>query len=523
MASRYSQAPHFDYCFHPIHVVDDTKDIYVPCGRCDGCLLHKAQVWSMRVGCEIEATPHSIFFTLTYSNKYLPVMIQDKCIYDPNFGKVTSVRWKVNNPYNIRFDGVKDKPRKEDFDFITALYEPVPITHFVDDACCPSDLLGFDIQHFMAYSSKRDVQLWLKMLNKDLRQTFNYGTESKINAFRYFIISEYGETLFRPHIHGIIFPRCYDEAQYLLQHSLFKNWQMCDKDLFDRYVHFCDSGVKGYITQYLTCFSSLPKIYKDSEEIQPFRLSSKAPAIGFILQDKEKIFEDVSHGVIEYVTPIKRLGVNPVHLYPSDFMSTIFPKCYRYSQLDFSRVLVVYGCIFEAYRRRDTWRKYSLSFSDLLVGFRENLNPLDYNAAYRCFRTIQEWHFKGLGMMSVFHYCYLVDMYYYKSAMTSLKKWYQFQQEHSDNGLLILSTYSSSIWFLRDSNPILFATLLESLHLDVDYFYNLDGREIQRQLKETRSVFHKQYEGDVYDITEDMVKKSKFSEKTGSSPVNQYV
>ena len=72
MASRYVSTPVVDYCFNPIRVFDDGKDIIVPCGKCDGCLLHKANEWSMRCGMEIEGSPATIFGSLTYSNKYYP-------------------------------------------------------------------------------------------------------------------------------------------------------------------------------------------------------------------------------------------------------------------------------------------------------------------------------------------------------------------------------------------------------------------------------------------------------------------
>ena len=37
MASRYPSIKVVDYCFNPRHVVDEDKDIIVPCGKCEGC------------------------------------------------------------------------------------------------------------------------------------------------------------------------------------------------------------------------------------------------------------------------------------------------------------------------------------------------------------------------------------------------------------------------------------------------------------------------------------------------------
>ena len=72
MASRFPSTKVATYCFNPVHVVDNDKDLLVPCGKCDGCLLHKANEWSMRLVNEIESNTFSIFFTLTYDNYYLP-------------------------------------------------------------------------------------------------------------------------------------------------------------------------------------------------------------------------------------------------------------------------------------------------------------------------------------------------------------------------------------------------------------------------------------------------------------------
>ena len=72
MASRYPSTKVLDYCFNPVRLNIDDSVVYVPCGKCDGCLLHKANEWSMRLGAEIEDNTLCIFFTLTYNNKYLP-------------------------------------------------------------------------------------------------------------------------------------------------------------------------------------------------------------------------------------------------------------------------------------------------------------------------------------------------------------------------------------------------------------------------------------------------------------------
>ena len=124
MASRYTQFTPVDYCYNPIHVVDSAsdKDIIVPCGKCDGCLLHKANEWSMRCGMEIESSPATIFGTLTYDNKYLPKLYP---VYDRCGDKVLKF-WVSDHAENVRFNSVRDV-RREDNIVINHPYDSIPI------------------------------------------------------------------------------------------------------------------------------------------------------------------------------------------------------------------------------------------------------------------------------------------------------------------------------------------------------------------------------------------------------------
>ena len=125
MASRYTQYNPVDYCFSPVHVVDSDsdKDIIVPCGKCDGCLLHKANEWSMRCGMEIENSPATIFGTLTYDNKYLPKLY-------PVYGKNRlDTLWISDHSENVRFNSVKDV-RREDSIVINHPYISIDIQNW---------------------------------------------------------------------------------------------------------------------------------------------------------------------------------------------------------------------------------------------------------------------------------------------------------------------------------------------------------------------------------------------------------
>lgn len=504
MASRYPSANVIDYCFRPLHIVDETKDILVPCGKCDGCLLHKANEWSMRVGMEIEATPNSIFFTLTYNNKYIPKLHIHHSFVDKQGNVRYALEFAKEN--NVRFNSVEDVPRisftKDVVDFIYCHSDDFhPLQNYPDSS-------------YTSYADKRDVQLWLKLLRKDLINTFHFDERTtKIGLFRYFIISEYGPTTYRHHIHGIIFPRNKEIAEYLIECGLYKNWQMCDKDRFQRFTHYCDSGARNYLTNYITGFSTLPNYIKFNKEIKPFRLSSKSPAIGYVKMEDEKIFQDVSVGVIEYRRDIQRLGESVTLQYPKNYLRRLFPKCYRYSEFDLYGILNVYGRLFYSVTR------CRYRYSDVTLWLRAFCKPVDYYCALSCFRFCTKY-----GVRPEF-YVYLLDMYLYKSAMCSLRYMYEYQEKflcrkpnESDVVSFIRSFYVNGTSFFQES---------ESLYGHNDYVamiwlegFRIDDVDVILKSPFTRYDFSdfKVYQTEVEDIVMNCVKVAKFNELTGNSP-----
>lgn len=521
MSSRYPTIRPVDYCFNPVHVVDKAsdKDIIVPCGKCDGCLLHKANEWAMRCGMEIEDTPATIFFTLTYDNKYLPKLVLSQNMRLVHTGNSDvlglpinfpcdlvlqgNTAWYSDNPYNVRFNGVRDVLRDDGIVISHSYhvqYLPIPLSNWDNDS-----------KPVIAYASKRDIQLWLKLLRKDL---YNHGfyPEKRVlqkGVFRYYYVSEIGPTTFRPHGHGLLFCQSREIAQYLLEGSLYQNWQMCSQDRFDRYAHLCDSGARGYVTQYLTSYSDLPKVYREVKEIRPFRLASKSPAIGYVLQIKEKIFEDVSRGVIQYRRPVIRLESDPLLLYPSGFMSSLFPKCFRFNKISDNRRFSVYNYIYAEVRRNGRFP------SVLLPRLSKVMQSQDFLASCACYRFCCEY------IDSPSHYYYLLDTYYYKLAMFHLKSFYESQQkcdfrvtpelifEYYPNIEVIcnnpnLKDVPKCLNFLSD-----FGFDVRSLLGNRSFFLS-----VRMAIKKRNSFYRKE----VQDIISNMEKMPKFNELTGDAP-----
>lgn len=517
MASRYAKSPHFDFCFHPIHVLDADKDIVVPCGKCNGCLLHKANEWSMRLVDEIDVSPYSYFFTLTYDNNYIPTLVRDSLGI-----------WSSNHEGNIRHTldakfRSKDVLRKDNI-FVSdgyplesvknindsslmngfVSYEPVPISNYHRDDVIP-------------YASKRDLQLFLKLVRVCIDRDFKHlDYESK--RFRYYIISEFGETKFRPHFHGIIFFNSREVSETFKECYIHTCWSMCSP-LRHQYDHYCDSGAAGYITNYLTCNSLLPKVYQEVKELRPFRLASKSPAIGYSRFCKEEISEEVSRGNLEFTKDIRRLGAKYVFRFPTAFVSSFFPKCYRFNHMDFQGLLAVYGMVYfeiEYLRRLNfDFRPQAEVYLDAVARLREVVDSSRLYPAIKCYKICEEFGYP------VFHYVHLLDMFYYKKDMYALRSFYEYQSRLADAGKFYdIACMYGNLWsVLSWSNAAIYTKMmacyyfLEGLHLYASDFDSYDKRDVI-----PCHVDSSAYILEVDDIMNDMVKLPKFNEFCGVAP-----
>lgn len=429
MASRCTDTKLFDYCVSPRVIWQNGERRVVPCGKCDGCLLHKANSWSMRLRNELDYMPYAIWFTLTYNDKYLPNLR----FYDDGL-------LQSDHDGNIRFDGIKDVPRQDGIIFENDLLGKYQLPKFrPQNASRPYIHLG--------YSSKRDFQLFLKLLRKHV--TSRFGVETSI---RYYAVSEYGPTTFRPHIHGLIFSDTYEVANFCKESALFESWQMCNKTLFDQHTRFADSGVSGYVTNYITGFSDLPAFFKD-KQIRPFRLASKGKAIGSDSFNEKVFFEQVVSGDMYYIKRVDRLGIDAVCQYPSNFTNSVFPKCYEFSKLSFGRLLEVYGFLFTNVTERGCLYR---SVYRRLLAFK---NPSNIQAARKCYQICMNYGY------SVFHYCFLLDLFYYRRSMQSLFHMYNYQSKHMRD-LSSMVLYENFIELCKEflTEPS------ESLALSLSYF-----------------------------------------------------
>ena len=274
-------------CYRPLRVYNKYihEVLYVDCGHCHACLHKKSVELTNRVASEVKQHTYSIFFTLTYDNDNLPVMVFDGHLFVGN--------------HPVDYNSAKREyiyPTLSDVDEDIYQYQPVN-----------KDIDGF------AYSCKKDVQDWLKRLRINLMRSKDcvYFHGKKILLYnkqllklskhekkiRYFICSEYGPTTFRPHYHGILFTDNVYVARFL-ERNISSLWSQCDSSRVD--VQYVSGSAPQYVAKYCNSFTHLPKILQ-TKFTRPFCLASKNPIIGSYKSNREEIADVLINGTVEHL------------------------------------------------------------------------------------------------------------------------------------------------------------------------------------------------------------------------------
>lgn len=135
------------------------------------------------------------------------------------------------------------------------------VTLTYDDEHCPRNDCG------VLEVEKRDVQTWLKRFRKWL-------TKYQYDKVRYFITSEYGEGLRRPHYHCLLFFGHLSSRKLATFDAIETSWgngQVNFGDVTTASIHYC----MKYLMKFDEEVDPLPTGIN-----KPFRLMSRKPAIG---------------------------------------------------------------------------------------------------------------------------------------------------------------------------------------------------------------------------------------------------
>lgn len=290
-------------CQHPVRIINKSTGEYmfVDCGHCANCRYNYRKKWQHRLELESRASVSTLFFTLTYSNDFIPTVLDsgDGYLHSQAGSRAESVNLSdyFNEPSKVFIPYVK------------------------------SQTCGHEYE--MGVCSKRDVQLFLKRLRRIIsydKDTLLTGVCESDKFFRYFVCAEIGPETYRPHYHGLLFFKSTVVSHAVMSNYIYKAWQYCNGRNLDCSRVFGDAS--SYVSKYVTANTSLPPIFK----IKPYRtfhLFSRHPTIGvpFLSEDNCKV--SVNSRTITYtqILDSDSQGALSVELpYPSQLFRYYLPK-----------------------------------------------------------------------------------------------------------------------------------------------------------------------------------------------------
>lgn len=288
-------------CEHPrkIHNPYLDKWMYVPCGKCDLCRVRHSLSWVSRLEQERACHPYCIFGTLTYSEDNLPT-------FDliPDVGFVESRTGEL-----LEFKEYED-------------YIDTKSLRFIDKRGC------------LPYAKVEDAQMFIKRLRAAVtlgkRKGFPDSTDRQEDRYiRYFLVSELGETTFRPHFHFILFT----SSKWFSEHAaglVSSCWRVDGRDPDSKELGIIDAqnvctSSSSYVASYLNCYTNSPLIYRH-KRFRPFAIFSKSPALGSLPQSGKEIKRLFDSGSVTF--DLYRRETNKIDKIPlpKSIYSRLYPK-----------------------------------------------------------------------------------------------------------------------------------------------------------------------------------------------------
>lgn len=252
-------------CQHPRTVVNKYthESVVVPCGRCPSCILRRSAIQTNLLTTYSAQFRYVYFVTLTYAPCFLPtleVSIIEFCSEDiadvPCVPDINDLDAGDPNTYMFGFRSV---PRSASVKLKNSTVERV----FKDPEISfsypmkPKDLLSIlgkinhNVPNRIPYVCNRDLDLFLKRLR-------SYYPDEKL---RYYAVSEYGPTSFRPHWHLLLFSNSERFSQTVCE-NVSKAWSYgrCDASLSRGFA-------ASYVASYVNSFVALPDFYTQMPKV----------------------------------------------------------------------------------------------------------------------------------------------------------------------------------------------------------------------------------------------------------------
>lgn len=252
-------------CQNPRTVVNKYthEPVSVSCGHCPSCILRRSGIQTNLLTTYSAQFRYVYFVTLTYAPCFLPtlqVSVIETCTDDiadvpcvPNIDDLDA-----GDPNTYLF-GFRSVPRSSSVKLKSSTVERTfkdPEVKF-SYPMKPKELLSIlgKINHCVPnripYVCNRDLDLFLKRLR-------SYYPDEKL---RYYAVSEYGPTSFRPHWHLLLFSNSERFSQTVLE-NVSKAWSYgrCDASLSRGFA-------APYVASYVNSFVALPDFYTQMPKV----------------------------------------------------------------------------------------------------------------------------------------------------------------------------------------------------------------------------------------------------------------
>lgn len=252
-------------CQHPRKVVNKYthESIVVPCGHCPSCVLRRSAVQTNLLTTYSAQFRYIYFVTLTYAPRFLPtleVSIVETCTDDvADVSCFPDINDLEDGDPNTYLFGFRSVPRSASVRVKNSTVERTfkdPEIRFTYPMK-PKELLSIlnkvkhDVPNRIPYVCNRDLDLFLKRLR-------SYYPDEKL---RYYAVSEYGPTSFRPHWHLLLFSNSEQFSQTVLE-NVSKAWSYgrCNASLSRGFA-------APYVASYVNSFVALPDFYTQMPKV----------------------------------------------------------------------------------------------------------------------------------------------------------------------------------------------------------------------------------------------------------------
>lgn len=306
-------------CLHPKTIRNPyTHEIMtVPCGKCEVCRGNRSAKWVDALVAESKCHKYTAFFTLTYSDDFVP-------------------RFEIDKKNDLFYD----KKTGELHTFASlGLYSP-------DMADSMEYVLS---RKYICYYTAYYVQGFIKRLRSNVYYKESNSQEKRI---RYFCNAEYGPTTHRLHHHGLLF----FDSDYLannLQAVVDSCWRTDNRNTvsvsFGRTkIEFIESSSKSacYVASYVNGLCRLPKIYSKLPFL-PKSVFSKSPAIGSLFDKSEDLQEIFNSGATRVCVKSEIANAYVYKPLPQSFKNRLYPKLKGFDKIPVDVRYRLYGFLSE--------------------------------------------------------------------------------------------------------------------------------------------------------------------------------